>query len=278
MANLSMSREDAPGAVKPGNQSRVLWHGAQGERTPLGILYLHGFTASAAEPGLLVDELASRLGCNAYFPLWPGHGSDHPMAMKGLTAETLKTAARDAMTTMMSMCERVIIIGSSLGGTLGLWLASEDEFGRVAAVAALSPGVQAADPSLLGQLCSADEPLVDPRPRSGPVQAFWSTVVHPDGYRALRDLFQMFSDTPPWPAVECPVFLGYYQAPDGQQDQTASVPAMLGMFAALGAPDRLKVAMSFDAQAHVIGSPYKTAMAAKVMARVEDFLHLAVAT
>lgn len=257
--------------VKPGNASRCYWQDGDHAPTPVAMLYLHGFTASPGEAAELPEIMADALNANLYVHRWPGHGTDEPTAMQGLTVETLQDSAAEALARACSMGDQVVIVGSSLGATLGLWLASQRPR-DVAAVVAWSPGVQAAIPSLLEAACAEVEPITDPRPRTAAAQAFWSKTVHPDGYRALRTMFASFTVDPPWPQVRCPVFLGYYRAPAGDEDQTASVPAMLAMFDALGTPLENKHAIAFASGAHVIGSPHKSLVARQVADASIDFL------
>jgi pimeloyl-ACP methyl ester carboxylesterase len=268
-----MQTQNAPSTdrVKPGNEARTCWRAEVGIREPRVLLYLHGFTASPGEAGELPEQMAAALQANLYVHRWPGHGEAAPDAMRGLTPELLQASAVQALDRAREMGESVAIVGSSLGATLGLWLAAtrpED----VAAVVAWSPGVQAADPALLDQFCDAPEPLTDPRPRPPAVQAYWSETIHPDGFRALRETFRKNAAAPPWPRVRCPVFLAYYRGPDGDEDQTASVPAMLAMFEALGTPPGRKRAQAFATGAHVIGSPHKTPLAGAVAQASVEFL------
>lgn len=257
--------------VKPGNEARVRWRSRPGVREPNVLLYLHGFSASPGEAGELPELMAADLRANLYVHRWPGHGEAAPGAMRGLTPQLLQASAREALDRARQMGDSVVIVGSSLGATLGLWLAAirPDD---VAAVVAWSPGVQAADQALLDQFCAAPEPLTDPRPRPPATRAYWSETIHPDGFRALRDTFRANAEAPPWPQVRCPVFLGYYRSPNGDEDQTASVPAMLAMFEALGTPEGRKRAQAFATGAHVIGSPHKTPLAGVVAQASVDFL------
>lgn len=257
--------------LKPGNAARCHWQNPEHARTPLALLYLHGFTASPGEPGDLPERMADALAANLYVHRWPGHGLAAPDAMQGLTLAAWQASALDALAHAQGMGERVAIVGSSLGGTLGLWLAAHKP-DDVAAVVAWSPGVQAANPALLDQFCAAQEPLTDPRPRPPASLAYWSETIHPDGFRALRSMFEAFAADPPWPRVHCPVFLGYYRGPNGDEDQTASVPAMLAMFDALGTDPARKRAVAFATGAHVIGSPHKTPLAETVAQASTEFL------
>ncbi|CAD7385755.1 alpha/beta hydrolase [Xanthomonas arboricola] len=260
-----------PADLKPGNAARRHWHTAAQTRTPLALLYLHGFTASPGEAGELPEQIADALAANLYVHRWPGHGRSAADAMQGLTPAMLQASALDALAQAQHMGARVAIVGSSMGATLGLWLAAQRP-DAVAAVVAWSPGIRPADPALLDQVCAAQTPLTDPRPRTAASLAFWSSTIHPDGFRALRSLFDAVAADPPWPRVQCPVFLGYYRAANGEEDPTASVPAMLAMFAALGSAAEHTCAMAFNTGAHAIGSPHKTPHADKVAQASSAFL------
>ncbi|MFC0153285.1 alpha/beta hydrolase [Xanthomonas dyei] len=257
--------------LKPGNAARMHWRGAAQTRTAVALLFLHGFSASPGEAGALPEQMADALGANGYVHRWPRHGGSAPDAMQGLTTAALQRSALEALAQARRMGERVAIVGSSMGGSLALWLAAQHPE-QVAAVVAWSPGIQPVNADLLDRLCDADAPIADPYPRSAEELAYWSDTIHPDGFRTLRGVFREFAATPPWPQVRCPVLLGYYRAPNGDEDQIASVPAMLSMFEALGTPAPLKQAIAFDSGAHAIGSPHKTPLAEHVAQVSVEFL------
>nr|WP_306308851.1 alpha/beta fold hydrolase [Xanthomonas hortorum] len=142
----------------------------------MALLYLHGFTASPGEAGALPEQMADALGANLYVHRWPGHGCSAVDAMQGLTPAALQASALEAFAQAQRMGERVAIVGSSMGGTLGLWLAAQQP-DAVAAVVAWSPGIRPADPALLDQVCAAQAPLTDPRPRNAASLAFWSNII-----------------------------------------------------------------------------------------------------
>lgn len=257
--------------LKPGNGARKCWLQSEGTRAETVFLYLHGFTGSPGEAGDIPDRMATELGANLYAHRWPGHGLQSHDAMKGLTLELLQASALEALSTARELGDSVVIVGSSLGAALGLWLASvrPDD---VTAVVAWSPGLRPANPELLDQLCRTQEPVTHPRLWSLEASRYSSDIVHPDGYRALRKLFDLFVAAPPWPRVICPVFLGYFRAPNGEEDQTASVPAMLEMFQGLGTASTLKHAEPFSAGVHSIWSPYKSPLAAQVARASVSFI------
>lgn len=125
--------------LKPGNAARCHWQHAADIRTPLALLYLHSFSASPGEAGALPEQMADALAANAYVHRWPGHGLSTADAMQGLTAAVLQTSALEALAQAQRMGERIAIIGSSMGATLGFWLAAQRP-DAVAAVVAWSPG------------------------------------------------------------------------------------------------------------------------------------------
>ena len=60
--------------ITPGTQKRVIWAGAQETRTPVSILYVHGFSATSEEIRPVPDRIASELGANLIYTRLAGHG------------------------------------------------------------------------------------------------------------------------------------------------------------------------------------------------------------
>ncbi|MFO3705101.1 alpha/beta hydrolase [Xanthomonas codiaei] len=265
-----MPHSDSPD-LKPGNAARWHWRTATPARRELALLYLHGFSASPGEAGALPEQMADALDANGYVHRWPGHGQRAADAMAGLTPAAMQASALQALDQAQRMGERVAIVGSSLGGTLALWLAAQRPE-QVAAVVAWSPGIRPVNAGLLDRLCQPQLPVTDPYPRTEAVRACWSDTIHPDGFRTLRGLFKLFAASPPWPQVRCPVMLGYYRAPNGEQDPISSVPAMLAMFQALGTAPARRQAIAFASGAHAIGSPHKSPIAEQVAQTSVQFL------
>ncbi|MBD4967825.1 lysophospholipase, partial [Xanthomonas citri pv. citri] len=81
-----------PADLKPGNAARRHWHTDAQTRTPLALLYLHGFTASPGEAGELPEQIADALAANLYVHRWPGHGRSAADAMQGLTPAMLQAS------------------------------------------------------------------------------------------------------------------------------------------------------------------------------------------
>jgi len=100
---------------------------------PVGVLLLHGFTASPSE----MRPLAAALTPDGYTllgPRLPGHGT-RPADLNRVRWQDWYTAALDGYRLLRDQCHRVIVAGLSMGGALALLLAANEP---VAAVAALS--------------------------------------------------------------------------------------------------------------------------------------------
>lgn len=88
---------------------------------PIGILLIHGFTATVAE----VRPLAERLHAQGYSisaPLLPGHYT-HPEELNRVKWQDWVASVEQAHVDLRSECDRVIVGGESTGGLLALYLA-----------------------------------------------------------------------------------------------------------------------------------------------------------
>lgn len=89
----------------------------------IGVLLIHGFTATTAEVRLLGEYLHAR-GYTVSAPLLPGHGTS-PDEMNRCTWRDWARAVDEAYAQLAAQCERVFVCGESMGALLALYLASE---------------------------------------------------------------------------------------------------------------------------------------------------------
>lgn len=140
-------REAAAADLRPHAAAGIVWArpGAPG-RTPLSIVYLHGFSATRLETAPLMDSVAADLGANLYYTRLTGHGRDGA-AMAEATVASWAQDARDALAVGQAIGERVVLVGTSTGGTLALWAAAEaPERDALAAVVLMSANLGPSDP------------------------------------------------------------------------------------------------------------------------------------
>lgn len=89
---------------------------------PHGVLVLHGFTGSPQSMRPLAEAFADA-GFSVELPLLPGHGT----SVDDLLATSWtdwSAAAEQAYLGLAARCDRTVVAGLSMGGTLAAWLAS----------------------------------------------------------------------------------------------------------------------------------------------------------
>lgn len=99
---------------------------------PLGCLLLHGFSGSPREMIPLAEALAEE-GWTVSVARLAGHGTS-PDELAGTIWQDWVTSARDAFQALRQRCSRVAIVGLSMGGALGLYLAATEEPAAVVAI------------------------------------------------------------------------------------------------------------------------------------------------
>jgi pimeloyl-ACP methyl ester carboxylesterase len=135
-------REAGVPSLEPGEAKAVVWADpAVRERTPISLVYLHGYSADRHEIDPLVGDLARELGANVYFARLAGHAQDGE-ALARATADDWLADAAEGVAIGSRIGDRVVLIGTSTGGTLAIWAAARPESaGRVHALVLISPNL-----------------------------------------------------------------------------------------------------------------------------------------
>ena len=131
--------------IVPGTEKIVIWANPAKTKTPLSIIYLHGFSATRQETAPLCDELAAKLGANLYYARLTGHGRTGP-AMVEATVNDWLNDTLEALEIGKRLGDRVIVVGTSNGGTLATWLAGQPNTEAVLAYVLISPNFGPRDP------------------------------------------------------------------------------------------------------------------------------------
>ena len=139
--DLYLSRREAQHAeIKPGQAKTILWNDpAARSKTPLALVYIHGFSASAKDIAPVIETLASTLGANAFLTRLAAHGRTTPAEFATVTAQDWLDDAREALAVGRRIGSRVILIGISTGALLATMAALEDASSDIAALVLLSP-------------------------------------------------------------------------------------------------------------------------------------------
>ncbi len=137
--------------IRPGDAKQIIWAGVPGKKTPLAIVYLHGFSGGPWEIRPVPDQVAKALGANLFFTRLTGHGRSGA-AMAEATAGDWLADTAEALVIGRRLGDRVVVIATSTGGTLAAVAASEPALARdMAGIVLISPnfGLRRGDALLL---------------------------------------------------------------------------------------------------------------------------------
>ena len=274
--------KEAQFTVKANNQARVVWfNDSVKQQTDYALLYLHGFSASWYEGYPVNADFAKYFGCNAYFSRLAAHGLMTSDALIDMYPDSLYASAKEALQLASVLGRKVIVMGTSTGGTLALKLAA-DFPDKVAALILLSPNVEINNSAAF--LLSGPWGLQIARLSGGtgkhrvlevehPVdESFWYSTYRWEGTVFLQQLVKATMTKDVFQQVRQPLFLGYYYKNETQQDEVVRVDAAIRMFEEVGTPSHSKVKVAFpNASDHVIGNEVKSGSVDELRKAVIDF-------
>jgi esterase/lipase len=250
--------------IKAHNESRIIWFDSIPSKTEYSILYLHGWSASHEEGAPLHRELGRRYGANVYLPRLKGHGVQEEQAMLHLTATDYFESAKEALAIAKQIGNKVIVMGTSTGGTLALYLAQGDE--DIAGLLLYSPNVRIYDPTAI--LLSGpwgleiaktimDSDFYESEADSLK-QRYWTTKYRVEALTQLQALLDVTMRPEVFQKINQPTFMGYYYKNEEEQDKVVSVPALLEMFDELGVQGKLKRKVAFPEVGNHVMTSYIT--------------------
>ena len=115
--------------IKEGVEKKVIWAGEINKKTPISIVYIHGFTASSEEVRPLPDKIADDLNANLFFTRLTGHGRN-PTAMETCSIPNWMKDLHEAIEIGSRIGEKVILMSSSTGGTISVTSALDKEISQ----------------------------------------------------------------------------------------------------------------------------------------------------
>lgn len=140
---LAASEAKVPGIV-PGTEKSILWaEPGSKKKTPLALVFLHGFSATRQELSPLCEDAAKVLGANLFMTRLRGHGRGAEEMGEATVEDWIRDGA-EALALARRLGEKTVLIGCSTGGTLALWLAVQPE-AKIDALVLVSPNMMPRD-------------------------------------------------------------------------------------------------------------------------------------
>lgn len=254
--------------ILPGAAKRIVWSGEAGMKTPLAVVYLHGFSATAEEIRPVPDHVAKALGANLYFTRLAGHGRGGD-ALAGATAGDWVEDTAEAMAIGRRLGDQVVLIGTSTGATLTALAAADPALSKdLAGVVMVSPnfGLKSAAAAMLDlPLARYWGPLVAGAERSFvPANAdhgrYWTTRYPTAALFPMAALVRHVRNLD-FSAAKAPALVIY--SPDDQVIDPARIPPVLDAWGGPVTQAQRKMDAGDDAYSHVIAgdilSPGQTA-------------------
>lgn len=232
--------------ARPGCEDRLVRYAP---RTEYVILYIHGFGACRAEGEEVIDRIHTRLKANTYYLRLPGHGTnieDHA----AVKYSDYLDAVEDAVRMMPQLGDRLVLVGTSMGGLLAANAAASHPSSTHALILA-SPffefyrqeGNIAAYPggTLLAQAVVGGK-MRDVRKKPGDTadtrvdgfENFWYDYQYVSALESLARLKREISGDSLYGRITSPALMLYYYRDEENQDKAASVKEMLEGFHRFG--------------------------------------------
>lgn len=277
-----ISQKENQHHLKAGNEARVIWYNdSLKNKTDYAIVYLHGFSASQFEGAPAHENIAKMFGCNLYLSRLAEHGIDTVDALVNLTADEYWETAKEALAIGKQLGKKVILMGTSTGGTNALQLAATypDDIG---ALILLSPNIAINDPNawILNnhwgkQIANMvkGSPYNTAKDSSAKYKQYWNYQYRLEAAVALEEYLETTMIPETFKKVKQPVLLLYYYKDEQHQDPIVKVSAMKNMYDELGtAANRKREVAMPNTGNHVIGSPFKSHDAMGVQNEIEKFM------
>jgi pimeloyl-ACP methyl ester carboxylesterase len=269
--------------LKPDNEARIVWaNDSMKQVTDYCIVYLHGFSASQKEGDPVHRSIAAEFGCNLYLSRLAEHGIDTSEQLFNLTADEYWESAKQALAIGKKLGRKVILMGTSTGGSLAIQLAGafpQD----VAALILLSPNIAINDPFAwllndhwglqIARAVKHGNYMVSDDDRDQ-YRRYWNKPYRLESAVALEEYLETTMIKENFEKVKQPVLLLYYYKDEVHQDSVVKVSAMLTMFDELGTSEKQKRKTAMpNTGDHVIGSPIKSHDVVGVQKVIEKFMN-----
>ncbi|WP_316842866.1 alpha/beta hydrolase [Pedobacter gandavensis] len=268
--------------IKPGNEAEIVWaDSALKQQSEYSVVYLHGYSASKEEGNPVHTHLAKEIHANLYLARLADHGVDTVAAMEYYTPDRAWESAKQALEIGKRLGKKVILVGTSTGGTLALKLAATYPK-EVYSLMLISPNIEINDKFawLLNNPWGLQIARLNfggkEREVSGDgpeYNKYWYTKYRLESAVQLQELVETTMNKQTFEKVTQPTLLLYYYKNEQEQDKTVKVSAELRMFDELGTPASLKVKKAIpNGGDHVLGSYITSKDIPSVLQAIDDFV------
>ena len=277
-----VATSEAAHKLRPDNEARIIWaNDSIKQKTNYAMVYLHGFSASQKEGDPVHRNIAQQFGCNLYLSRLAEHGIDTSEQLINLTADNYWQSAKQSLAIGRQLGNKVILMGTSTGGTQALQLAAAYP-SEVAALILYSPNIAINDANAwilnnpwglqLARLVKGGNYNIaeDDRPV---YKQYWNKPYRLEATVALEEMLETSMNKETFARVKQPVLLLYFFKDEQHQDPVVKVSAMKEMFSQLGTADTLKRSLALpNTGDHVIASPLKSKDVESVERETRRFL------
>ncbi|MBQ3336488.1 MAG: alpha/beta fold hydrolase [Selenomonadaceae bacterium] len=198
-----------------------------------GVLLVHGFTGLPAELFLL-GEFLNRQNFTVLCPRLAGHGTDENDLMR-TTKDDWFNSVLDGFHILRGVCEKIFVVGHSMGGLLTLKLAAEKNLAKIVTLAAPifiddGLGLKNLPPKeFCGNAC-----IVQPRRKLNDVPQAANEVYKKTPLVSVHELVGLIDDAKNFlPKVTAPILIMH-----GEDDHTAQPRSARFIMDNVGSPDK----------------------------------------
>lgn len=252
--------------IKPGNEARIVWYNdSLKQPTEYAIVYLHGFSASQMEGDPVHREIAKQFGCNLYLARLSQHGIDTTEQLMNLTPDNYWESAKEAYAVAKQLGKKVLLMGTSTGGTLALQLAAT--YPEIAGLLLISPNIEINNPAAgfannhwglqIARMVQKGKYNKIASCETVPDYAkYWNCNYRLEAIVALQELLETTMTQENFKKIQQPVLTLAYYKNEKEQDPVVKVSAMRTMMQAIATPADKKALIEMpNTGNHVQASP-----------------------
>lgn len=277
-----IAAQEAAHKIKPNNEARIVWaNDSTKQKTEYAIVYLHGFSASQEEGNPVHRNIAKAFGCNLYLSRLAEHGIDTSEQLQNLTADKYWETAKQALAIGKQLGKKIILMGTSTGGTQALQLAAAYS-NDIAALVLYSPNIAINDPNAwilnnnwglqIARLVKGSK-YNDPADERPIYKQYWNKPYRLEAAVELQEMLETSMTEQTFKKITQPTLLLYYYKDEQHQDKVVKVSAMQKMFEQLATPANLKLQKAMPlTEDHVLASPIKSKDVAGVEIETKLFM------